>query len=197
MKNISTLVGVVLVAVVALWGLQWLSQPQGYYNDGEVDLDGTNVVTGVLDREPDRAARVDPRGGSGYTSEPMDGAGNINLIGGSLQGQLSMDESPAIQQLRAASCFPKEQLMPAELLPQDNSSLWAQVNPQGVGTLKDRNFLQACNNIGINTVGSTMRNANLQVRSEPPCPQVPVSPWLNSTIEPDTNRKPLEIGGCL
>lgn len=93
-----------------------------------------------------------------------------------------------------ASCFPKDQVMPQELLPHDNSSLWAQVNPQGVGSLKDKNFLQAGHHIGINTVGQTLRNANLQLRSEPANPQAHVSPWLQSTIEPDMNRKPLEIG---
>ena len=36
----------------------------------------------------------------------------------------------------------------------------------------------------------------MQVRSEPPNPQVKVSPWQQSTIEPDMGRKPLEIGGC-
>ena len=41
-----------------------------------------------------------------------------------------------------------------------------------------------------------MRNPNLQIRSEPANPQVKVSPWLQSTIEPDSNRRPLEIGGC-
>ena len=41
-----------------------------------------------------------------------------------------------------------------------------------------------------------LRNANLQLRSEPPNPQVKVSPWLQTTIETDTNRRPLEIGGC-
>lgn len=93
--------------------------------------------------------------------------------------------------------FPKEQLTAEELLPQDNSSLWAQVNPAGEGSLKDRNFLQAGYHIGINTVGQTLRNANLQVRSEPPCPQVVVSPWIQTTIEPDVSRKPFEIGGCM
>ena len=87
-------------------------------------------------------------------------------------------------------------LTPEELKPQDNSSLWAQVNPAGEGSLKGRSFLQAGHNIGINTVGQTMRNANLQLRSEPPNPQVSVSPWNQTTIEPDTARKPLEIGGC-
>ena len=43
--------------------------------------------------------------------------------------------------------------------------------------------------------GESLRNANRQLRSEPANPQVKVSPWIQSTIEPDTNRKPLEIGG--
>lgn len=97
---------------------------------------------------------------------------------------------------RTDSSFPKDQLTAAELLPSDNSSLWAQVNPSGEGTLKDRNFLQSGYHIGINTVGQTLRNANLQLRSEPPCPQVVISPWLQSSIEPDISRLPFEIGGC-
>jgi len=86
---------------------------------------------------------------------------------------------------------------PSMLLPNDNNSQWASVNPQGGGMLKGVNLLQAGSLIGINTVGSTMRNANLQVRSEPPNPQGNVGPWMNSTIEPDVVRKPLEIGGQL
>ena len=90
-----------------------------------------------------------------------------------------------------------QQLSAQDLLPNDaNSSQWAQVYPTGEGKLKDRNFLQAGYHIGINTVGQTLRNANLQLRSEPPAPQVKVSPWLQSTIEPDLGRKPFEIGGC-
>ena len=124
------------------------------------------------------------------TRRPMNG----DLVGEGNQAQLS--NNPAVQQLRQAACFPKEMLTPEELKPQDNSSLWAQVNPAGEGSLKGRSFLQAGHNIGINTVGQTMRNANLQIRSEPPCPQVSVSPWNQTTIEPDTARKPLELGGC-
>ena len=89
----------------------------------------------------------------------------------------------------------KPQLTATELLPQDSaSSEWAQANPSGSGSLKDKNFLQAGHHIGINTTGQTLRNANMQLRSDPPNPQVKVSPWLQSTITPDTNRQPLEIG---
>jgi len=107
---------------------------------------------------------------------------------------LSMDKN--FEEERNDTNFPKQQLNAEELLPSDNSTLWAQVNPAGEGSLKDRNFLQSGYHIGINTVGQTLRNANQQLRSEPPNPQVKVSPWLQSTIEPDAGRKPMEIGGC-
>jgi hypothetical protein len=95
------------------------------------------------------------------------------------------------------SCLPKDQLMPQELLPQDTpANQWSLANPQGSGSLKDKNFLQAGYHVGINTVGQTLRNANMQLRSDPPNPQVQVSPWQQTTINPDTNRKPMEIGGC-
>ena len=93
-------------------------------------------------------------------------------------------------------CYPKDQLTPGELLPQDPNSKWSQVNPAGQGGLENQNFLNAGHHVGMNTVGQTLRNANYQLRSEPPNPQVKVSPWQQTTIEPDTNRRPMEIGGC-
>ena len=96
---------------------------------------------------------------------------------------------------RPSDCFPKDQLTPAELLPSDANSQWAKVNPAGQGELGDQNFLQAGHHVGVNTVGQSLRNANRQLRSDPPNPQVKVSPWMQTTIEPDINRKALEIGG--
>lgn len=92
------------------------------------------------------------------------------------------------------SCSRQPVVNPDELLPRDENSQWAQLNPRGNGELNNVNLLQAGYLYGINTVGSSLRNANLQVRSEPPNPQVQVSPWLNTTIEPDLMRVPLELG---
>ncbi len=92
-----------------------------------------------------------------------------------------------------AGCYPRDQLSATELLPRDTNSVWAQQNPLGPGTLKGVNFLSAGALVGINTVGQSLKNANYQLRSEPPNPQVPVSIFNNSTIEPDFNRRPLEI----
>jgi len=93
-----------------------------------------------------------------------------------------------------AGCYPRDQLTPSELLPKDMTSVWAEQNPMGPGSLKGKNFLSAGALIGVNTVGQSLRNANLQLRSEPPNPQVAVSIFNQSTIASDTSHRPLEIG---
>jgi len=104
----------------------------------------------------------------------------------------SMGPVPMAAAHKPQGCYPREQLNPMELLPSDPNSQWAQVNPQGAGDIQGKNFLSAGALIGINTIGQSLRNANLQLRAEPPCPQVIVSPWGQSTIEPDLIRKSLE-----
>ena len=91
-------------------------------------------------------------------------------------------------------CFPKDIRDPSELLPKDKDSAWAKNVPAGQGELSSQNFLNAGHHLGVNTVGQSLRNANRQLRSEPSNPQVKVSPWLQSTIEPDINRRGLDIG---
>ena len=83
---------------------------------------------------------------------------------------------------------------PADLLPKDNNSQWAQLNPAGKGDLSNINLLKAGYHIVIDTVGQSLRNANLQIRSEPPNPQVNTGIWQQSTITPDFMRPPLEVG---
>ena len=197
--NSYTLAIVIILGLVAIFLIYWFAirnksgsyvnnpQQEGFKNvedDEDVDVK-MDVDVNVDEKRFSEAQNFPPE-----SRRPMNG----DLVGEGNQAQFS--NNPAVQQLRQAACFPKEMLTPEELKPQDNSSLWAQVNPAGEGSLKGRSFLQAGHNIGINTVGQTMRNANLQIRSEPPNPQVSVSPWNQTTIEPDTARKPLEIGGC-
>ena len=81
---------------------------------------------------------------------------------------------------------------PSQLLPRETNSQFSSEN--GAGPFKGINLMKAGSIIGINTIGSTLKNANLQERSEPANPQMHVSPWNNSTIEPDLMRTPLEVG---
>ena len=82
-------------------------------------------------------------------------------------------------------------LQSSDLLPIDENKDWFQV-PN-----KDFNLMQAVDlevpeiKIGIDTVGQSRKNATYDIRAAPPCPKFVVSPWGNSTIDPDYNTKPL------
>ena len=92
----------------------------------------------------------------------------------------------------APSCNGGAKVDPSDLLPKDKNSEWAKLNPHGAGELADVNPLKSGHHIGVNTVGNTMRNANLSIRSEPPNPQANVGPWNQTTIEPDLQRKTID-----
>jgi hypothetical protein len=85
---------------------------------------------------------------------------------------------------------------PDQLLPKDENSKWGDMNP--VSTSADGqampDLLNAVSRVGIDTIGQTMRNANLQLRSDPTIQKQNVGPWSNSTMEPDLARIPLELG---
>jgi hypothetical protein len=113
------------------------------------------------------------------------GGGGVGASGGA-------DGSPASGM---QSCFPRDRLTAGDLLPKDAAdSKWARINPAGTGDIHDQNYLTAGYHVGINTVGQSLRNANLQLRSEIPNPQNAVGPWMISTIEPDLRQNTLEIG---
>jgi hypothetical protein len=85
---------------------------------------------------------------------------------------------------------------PADLLPIDQNNEWAKLNPTGAGDLDSVNLLRAGEHAGIDTVGGSLRNPNLQIRSEPanPIPDKSLSQWNIPTIGPDLMRPQLEIG---
>jgi len=96
-----------------------------------------------------------------------------------------------------SQCYPQNTLTAQDLLPVEESKEISEFNqnyPIGEGVIKGINFLSSGYHVGVNTVGQSLKNANRQLRSEPPNPQVSVSPWMNSSIGPDLLRRPLEVG---
>ena len=84
-------------------------------------------------------------------------------------------------------------LLPREVATQEN---FGEFMPQDI--LKNQNFLDPRDQIGFpETVGGNLRNANQQVRSEPPNPRTPISIFNTSTIVPDQMRPNFELGGGL
>lgn len=154
---------------------------------GGSPVDSVSVSSGMMPSTTQMSAAV--------PTQYIDASENISYIE---QPQLISQTVSGTQMNQLPSeCYPKDVLSSADLLPRDANSLWAQVSPSGQGSLADQNFLTSGFHIGINTVGQTLRNANRQLRSEPLNPQVKVSPWQQTTIEPDINRRPLEIQGDL
>lgn len=151
-----------------------------------------NEAFAAASRKQQSPVPVDPNGYNGYPA--------------SVQPQISEFQNaplppapvaapkPHAADVQPADCYPRDNLTAQDLLPQDANSKWAQVNPAGQGDIAGQNFLTAGYHGGINTVGSTLRNANLQLRSDPLNPQLNVSPWNQTTIEPDLNHRALEIG---
>ena len=85
---------------------------------------------------------------------------------------------------------------PSDLLPKDKNSQWSALNPS---VMKDDDvmmpdLLQAGHHIGLDTIGQSLRNANLQLRSDPVIAKADIGPWNQSTIEADLGRVPLELG---
>ena len=83
---------------------------------------------------------------------------------------------------------------PNDLLPKDENSQWGELNQINANNITTPDLLQAGYHIGLDTIGQTLRNANLQERSDPIIPKSVIGPWNQSTIEPDFGRTPLEVG---
>lgn len=86
---------------------------------------------------------------------------------------------------------------PTELLPSDPNSGWGELNPAlNNNGIQTPDLLHAGALVGLDTVGQSLRNGNLQLRSDPIISKTSnVGPWNNSTIEPDLMRAPFEING--
>lgn len=179
---------VMLVAVVALgYALSNYSMDKSSINDSMTNVGALkNGVPSHISNAPEapgQESHIDVAGNP-QPSQPLgeiSGPANISGLATSAHGM-----PPA--------CSREQVVDPAELLPKDDNSEWAKLNPMGSGDLQDVNLLKSGYHIGINTVSSSLRNANLQLRSEPANPQMAIGPWNNTTISPDVNRRPLEIG---
>jgi hypothetical protein len=148
------------------------------YSDQKFVLPSETLTSDSNDRQQvSSGAQAPPvvgaAGGNGYSSvSAMTGQGGVPLAG--------------------ANSMPVAN--PADLLPRDTNNQWGSLNPAGSGDLSGQNLLSATFLTGIDTIGNTMKNANLQLRSEPPNPQLNVGPWNQSTFAPDLMRTPLELG---
>jgi hypothetical protein len=80
----------------------------------------------------------------------------------------------------------KQPLSSHDLLPSKDVNDFSMYN---IGTTyMDANLgVNSSRKLGIDTIGNSKKNASHDIRGTIPCPKFVVSPWNNSTYEPDTN----------
>jgi hypothetical protein len=85
---------------------------------------------------------------------------------------------------------------PSDLLPASNSGKngWDVLNSVGTTAGSNPDLLEAGHHTGIDTVGQSLRNANLQIRSDPSIPKQDTGPWNQTTIESTNVQVPFNLG---
>lgn len=95
--------------------------------------------------------------------------------------------------LESSKCGAGGAFLSSSLLPKNDESMEDSFTEFSPAILKGQNFLHS-SSLPF-TQSQSLRNANLQIRSEPANPQEVVCPWMQSTIAPESLRPNLEIGG--
>ena len=125
---------------------------------------------------------------SGYTMS------NAALVDGDGMASLSQDapvsgEGTKINLIDIGCAMNAGTGLASSLLPQEvkGQEDYSEFSPERI--LEGQNFLDPRNQIGFpETIGGTLRNANQQIRADPPNPKQ-VYEWNNSTIVPDLMQR--------
>jgi hypothetical protein len=100
----------------------------------------------------------------------------------------SKNQYSAYQQKRKTKYTTDELFNDDKLLPQEVNKDWFETMPDPI-KVKNRHLININKPFGTDTIGSSLKNASHDIRGNIPAPKFVVSPFLNSSIEPDLNTK--------
>ena len=129
-----------------------------------------------------------PRGGSGELDKFfMDG--NVENTGNNTQFSAADDVSDKYaayqtSQMKNGSTGKSDE----GLLPVEEKDWFEDVTPTKI---KNRHLINIYRPVGVNTISSSLKNPSLDLRGTPANAKTVVSPFLNSSIEPDHNIRGL------
>ena len=179
MQMFDKLLNVVLVCVVGYFVLQCMSykkkkkMPLPYMENADEET-----------MEPQVETEIETE------TKPIQPVSGISEIGST---PLSLNDISSANIELQNNCGEKNiPFLSSHLLPkkEENDENFSEFAPNK-DDIEDENFLQSDR---FTVTSQSKRNVNYSIRSEPPNPKNIVCPWMQSTIEPDTMRKPLEIG---
>jgi len=132
-------IGAIIVLLIVAYGVSLLAKYLS--NKGRYGSESNQTMQ-------QQYKNTNSQGSSGVRpSEPL---GQNEVFASANGTQTSMPGIPS-------SCTQPNIQNPAELLPKDTNSQWAQLNPSGKGELANINLLKAGYHIGIDTIGQTLR----------------------------------------
>lgn len=143
-------------------------------NDWENNFISSNDLLGSMDQ----FSPTDETNNMFATFSPTVAQEETVNLNGNFRGKNAKDEKPE-------DIYDVEKLLPKEI-----KKNWFEVTPEPIKA-KDRHLINTIRPTGLNTIGSTLRNASWDLRNTPACQKKVESPWLQSSIEPDTNIKPM------
>lgn len=168
-KSSGTWIFIIVVVIFIIWLLMSYSVKKGTVKDNYA-----NQLTG---------------------SKPAAFAQSTKQQGSSNAGMMSNASVPSSAAPSIGSGYVGQPVAdPSQLLPKDKNSEWSKLNPSMNSDPMIPDLLQAGALLGLDTIGQTLKNPNLQLRSDPIIVKQNVGPWNNSTYEADLGRVPLELG---
>jgi hypothetical protein len=81
----------------------------------------------------------------------------------------------------------KDKFDASNLLPNETNKDWFD-DPYEVNA-KSSHLINIYRPVGVNTIQTSLKNPSWDLRGTPPNPKYPVSPWSNSSYEPDLNLR--------
>ena len=85
----------------------------------------------------------------------------------------------------------KEKFDAAALLPDGTAGQDWFHNAYSSTSVKNKHLINIYRPVGVNTIQGTLKNPDRTVRGNEICPKAVISPWLNSSYEPDNNIRGL------
>lgn len=124
------------------------------------------------------------------TINDVNGVNDVNEVK-AFEGEENLSlNNPEDAHIPLGKCGNKGSFISSNLLPKDDPQM--EDGSEFAPKLDGKNFVDSYKYM-IGSQSQSLRNANYQLRSDPPNPQQVVCPWSQSTIAPETRRQ-LEIG---
>lgn len=114
--------------------------------------------------------------------DPLNSSENANFLANDNNDNLASYSGKPRKELSDDEKFNASALLPKE----EKQDWFEDVTPQKI---KNRHLINIYRPIGVNTVITSRKNGSLDLRGNPVNPKTFVSPFLNSSIEPDVNAR--------